>query len=239
MTVEYDGTNYSGWQMQTKSLTVQEVIEKALSDFFEREIKIHGSGRTDKGVHAKGQVAHFDLKTSMREYNIIRAINSRLPDDIKIQDLEIVDSNFHSQYDAKSKVYEYRSYVSKFPKPLLERTHARIIPKFDIELAKEKSKILLGEHDFVAFCAANSDIGSTIRNIYSFEIEQSGDEIVFTIEGDGFLYNMIRIIVGTLVFIGKGMIAEDSLEKMLKTKERKYGGKTYAAKGLCLKEVKY
>lgn len=239
MTVEYLGTKYSGWQCQARGVGVQQIIEKALSDFFGKKIKIHGSGRTDKGAHASGQVAHFDIDTKINPYNIIRAVNIKLPDDIQIQSLEIVDDNFHSQYDAKSKVYEYRAYISKFERPILEIDSARIIPPVDINLIIEKAKLLVGTHDFKAFCAVGSPIKDTVRTIYSLDVQQEGDEIIFTIEGNGFLYNMIRIIVGTLIFIGKGTIESDAIENMLKCGNRELGGKTYAAKGLRLVEVKY
>ncbi|MGI6594912.1 MAG: tRNA pseudouridine(38-40) synthase TruA [Christensenellales bacterium] len=239
MTVEYLGTNYSGWQSQAKGVGVQQIIEAALSEFFKTDIKIHGSGRTDKGAHAKGQVAHFDIDTKIKEYNIIRAVNLILPSDIQIQNLEIVDNNFHSQYDAKSKVYEYKAYISKYERPTLEVDHARIIPPIDMNLIREKAKLLVGTHDFKAFCAVGSAIKDTTRTIYSIDVLEHDGEIIFRFEGNGFLYNMIRIIVGTLVFLGKGAIAKDSIEKMLETGDRDYGGKTYAAKGLTLKEVKY
>lgn len=239
MTVEYLGTNYSGWQCQAKGVGVQEIIENALSEFFKTKIKIHGSGRTDKGVHAKGQVAHFDVDTKIKEYNIIRAVNIILPDDIKIQSLEIVDNDFHAQYSAKSKIYEYKSYISRYERPMFEIDHARIVPPINMDLVREKAKLLVGTHDFKAFCAVGSQIKDTTRTIHSLDIIEEDGAIIFRFEGNGFLYNMIRIIIGTLVFLGKGQISEDAIEKMLETGDRNYGGKTYAAKGLTLKEVKY
>lgn len=239
MVIEYDGTAYSGWQRQKNAISVQQKIEEALEIVFGKKIVIVGSGRTDSGVHALAQVAHFDIDKDLNARSVIYSLNSLLPTDVKIQKLIKVRDDFHAQYDAVKKTYIYRSYVSESPSPLKDKYYVRVLPTVDVEKMKRAGKALVGKHDFKAFCSTGSSINSTEREIYNFEIVTKGDEIIFEITGNGFLYNMVRIIVGTLFFIGKGKLEENAIEKMLATGTRKLGGKTFPACGLTLKSVEY
>lgn len=239
MVIEYDGTNYAGWQRQKNAVSVQQKIEEALEVVLGSKTIIYASGRTDSGVHAEGQVAHFESEKELNTRSTIYSLNSLLPSDVKIQKMFKVSSDFHAQYSAKRKTYLYRSYVSESASPLRDRFYARILPPVDVEKMKRASKSLVGKHDFKAFCSTGSSINSTEREIYEFNIVEKGDEVIFEITGNGFLYNMVRIIVGTLYFIGKGKLPETAIDEMLATGNRKVGGKTYPACGLCLKQVEY
>lgn len=239
MVIEYDGTNYAGWQRQKNAVSVQQKIEEALEVVLGSKTIIYASGRTDSGVHAEGQVAHFESEKELNTRSTIYSLNSLLPSDVKIQKMFKVSSDFHAQYSAKRKTYLYRSYVSESASPLRDRFYARILPPVDVEKMKRASKSLVGKHDFKAFCSTGSSINSTEREIYEFNIVEKGDEVIFEITGNGFLYNMVRIIVGTLYFIGKGKLPETAIDEMLATGNRKAGGKTYPACGLCLKQVEY
>ncbi len=239
MVVEYDGTCYAGWQRQKNAISIQQKIEEALEIVFKQKIIIVASGRTDSGVHALGQVAHFDVDKKLNTRSVMYSINSLLPSDIKLQQLFEVDSDFHAQYSAKRKTYVYKSYINESASPLKDRFYARILPPVDVEKMVRASKALVGKHDFRAFCSTGSSINSTEREIYSLDILQDGDEVIFEITGNGFLYNMVRIIVGTLYFIGKGKLPENAIEEMLTSGNRRSGGKTYPACGLTLKKVEY
>lgn len=239
MIVEYDGTNYAGWQRQKNAVSIQQKIEDALEVVLGCKTIIYASGRTDSGVHAEGQVAHFESERELNTRSTIYSVNSLLPSDIKIQKMYKVAPDFHAQYSAKRKTYVYRSYVNECPSPLKERFYVRVLPPVDVEKMRQASKYLVGKHDFKAFCSTGSSISSTEREIYEFNILEKDDEIIFEITGNGFLYNMVRIIVGTLYFIGKGKLPESAIEEMLNTGNRKAGGKTYPACGLCLKQVEY
>lgn len=239
ITVEYFGKNYSGWQRQKNALSVQEVLENKLSEFFNQKIIVIGSGRTDCGVHAYGQVAHFDAETKIPADKLVYPLNTVLPSDIKIKECRIADPDFHAQYSAKRKTYIYKIFVSRMPSPLRDSLYAWIIPPIDLEKMKEAAPLLLGRHDFKAFSSTGCEKKSTVREIYRLDINQSGQEIIMEVEGNGFLYNMVRIIAGTLVYIGKGKLDKDVICRMLETGNRKLGGKTFPACGLYLKEVVY
>ena len=239
MIIEYDGTEYAGWQRQKNAVSVQQKIEEALEIVLGVKTIIYASGRTDAGVHAEGQVAHFDAEKELNLRSTAYSLNSLLPSDVKIQKIIKVAPDFHAQYSAKRKTYTYRSYVSDCPSPLKDRFYARILPPVDVEKMKSASKCLIGKHDFKAFCSTGSSIKSTEREIYEFNVIEKGDEVIFEITGNGFLYNMVRIIVGTLYFIGKGKLPETAIEEMLRTGNRRAGGKTYPACGLSLKKVEY
>ena len=239
MVVEYDGTAYAGWQRQKNATSIQQKIEEALEIVLAEKTVIVGSGRTDSGVHALGQVAHFEVDKELNTRSTMYSINSLLPSDIKLQKLFKVSDDFHAQYSATRKTYIYRSYVSESASPLKDKYYARVLPEVDFEKMLRASKKLIGKHDFKAFCSTGSSIKSTEREIYNFTLTKNGDEIIFEITGNGFLYNMVRIIVGTLFFIGKGKLQENAIDEMLLTGSRKAGGKTFPACGLTLKEVEY
>lgn len=240
MIVEYDGANYSGWQRQKKYSSVQEEIENALERLFNKQITITGSGRTDKGVHAEGQVAHFDVETDLTPFKMKGSLNYFLPDDIQIIEIKKVSDDFHAQYDAISKVYEYRAFVSRIKRPLKRKYYIQIVPPVDIDLIKECAKKIEGEHDFAAFSVFNNqEKQNTIRTVHRLDVLVDGEEVIFQIEGNGFLYKMVRSIVGTLIWIGKGKLPADTIEKMFETGLRELGGKTMLPNGLILKSVEY
>jgi tRNA pseudouridine38-40 synthase len=242
LTLEYDGTGFNGWQVQAgDQRTVQGEIEAVLSKIFKVDrMVVIGSGRTDTGVHARGQVAHFRVVTDMPADEIMRALNYNLPRDIVVVKAEEVARKFHAQRSAKSKVYVYtvlnRSYASA-----LERNRSCFYPrKLNLKRMRDEAKSFVGTKDFSSF--ANIDRSRTcdaVRTIARLEIKKCGDYIRFTIESDGFLYKMVRNIVGTLLEVGSGRFPAGSIEKMIKSEDRKSAGLAAAPQGLCLEEVKY
>ncbi len=242
LTLEYDGTDFNGWQLQCNvQRTIQGEVEKALSKIFKKpRIPLIGSGRTDAGVHARGQVAHFRIETSMPSDEIMRALNHNLPRDIIVVKSEEVSPKFHAQLSAKSKVYSYtilnRSFASA-----LERNRVCFYPRqLNIKLLKEEAKSFVGKKDFSSF--ANVDASRTcdaIRTIKRLDVKKTGAFIRITIESDGFLYKMVRNIVGTLLEVSAGRFPAGSVKKMLKSKDRRAAGVAAVPQGLCLEEVKY
>lgn len=240
LTVSYDGTNYCGWQVQPNKITVQEVVEKALFTLTGEKIKVIGSGRTDAGVHAEGQVAHFKReKENIPPEKFALALNIILPDDVKIVKSERADDDFSARRSAKRKTYVYRTYVSTAILPLKDRYAVQLEKQPDVSAMKACAKLLEGEHDFKAFCSSGTSVKTTVRTVYSIDIEERGNEIIFSVTGNGFLYNMVRIIVGTLLAVGRGKIGKKEVEDMLATGKRALGGKTIPAKGLTLLSVEY
>ena len=239
LTIEYLGTAYCGWQRQKNGISVQEVIEGALKKLFEESIALHGSGRTDSGVHAAGQVAHFDVDTTVPTENIPFAINSYLPSDIQILSAEEVGNDFHARFNAKTKTYRYALYVDKHIRPLIDMQATNVHIRPDIALMREAAKKLKGEHDFKCFLAAGSSVKDTVRTIYSLDISEAENKIYVTVSGNGFLYNMVRILSGTLYYVGIGKLSVADIDKILNGKERKLAGKTLPAKGLTLLSVSY
>ncbi len=240
LTITYDGTNYCGWQVQPNGITVQQEIESALYKLTGENIKVVGSGRTDAGVHAIGQVAHFFReKQNIPAEKYAFALNAILPDDIKVIKSEIAPGDFDARKSAKKKTYEYGFYISETLLPLKERYRTWLERTPDLEKMKECAKVLIGEHDFKGFCASGGSAKTTVRTIYNIDIEKNGKELDFYITGNGFLYNMVRILVGTLIAVGNGKLEKTDIENMLKTGERSLGGKTLPAKGLKLYSVCY
>ena len=205
LTVAYDGTNYCGWQVQPNGITVQEALNQCLSEFSGENIETIGASRTDAGVHALGNVAVFDTEMRMPGDKFSFALNQRLPEDIRIQKSEEVDANFHPRYVKSQKTYEYRILNCRFPIPT-ERfySHFTYIP-LDVDKMKEAASYLIGEHDFKSFCGTGAQVKTTVRTVKEIQIEKSGDRITIRITGEGFLYNMVRIIAGTLMDIGGGL----------------------------------
>lgn len=240
MVVQYDGTRYKGWQrLGNTDNTIQQKIEKVISKMIGEDIQIIGSGRTDAGVHAKGQIANFYLDTNMLDVDIMNYLNQYLPDDIVIASIEEVEERFHSRYNAKRKKYVY-SIVNGKIKPVFDRKYVYYIDeKLDISKMKKATKYLIGENDFKAFTAMKSKKKSTVREIYDINIIQNGDRVDIVYVGNGFLHKMIRIITGTLIEVGLGNINEDTIPKIMKGKVRANAGVTAPAQGLCLEEVFY
>jgi len=236
--VSYDGTNYYGWQTQPDKITVQGEIEKALTLLFNKPTKIIGSGRTDTGVHAEGQVFSFNAETTIPPEKIFRAINPLLPPDIKVLSTKKVPENFNARSCAKKKTYEYKFYMSKVENPLKERFSLMVYPT-DINKMKQAALLLVGEHDFKAFSATGSSKVTTIRTIYSLKIIKKGQDVILRITGSGFLYNMVRIIAGSLLAVADGRIPLENISLALSSGNRNYLSKTLPAKALTLKKVSY
>lgn len=238
LTLSYDGSNYSGFQIQKDKDTIQKRLENALSIVLKDNINIIACGRTDAGVSAIECICHFDYD----EINIGRTIgysNNLLPEDIRINNIEVVEDNFHARYSAKKKTYNYFFYVDG-EIPVFERFATNIGYNINIESMKFACKYFEGEHDFSAFCASNTSVKDKVRTIYSAKIIDMGDNLYkFEITGNGFLYNMVRIIMGTLVMIGRGKLSINDIEKIIKGKDRSLSGKTMPSKGLFLKKVYY
>lgn len=238
--IEYKGKSYFGWQKQNNAKTVQETIENAIEQVVHEKVKLVGSGRTDTLVSATGQIAHFDTESELKLFNLKNGINSYLKDeDISIKDIFEKDSDFDARKSAVKKTYEYRMYVDDSKSPLKEDTYLWLNKMPDVEKMNDAVSVLIGEKDFKCFCASNTSVKTTIRTIYSASFELKGDEIIFTICGSGFLYNMVRIIVGTLLDIGYGKKTKQDLINIIESKDRKNASKTISAKGLCLKSVEY
>ena len=239
LVVSYDGTNYCGWQVQPNCISVQQVLEDALFEITGEKTRITGSGRTDAGVHALGQVAHFITQSNVPAERFSRAFNIKLPDDIKVLSSERADDDFHAVASAKKKTYRYSVYVSQCILPLKDRYAVQIKKQPDLLKMQDCVSVLLGEHDFKSMSASGGGAKTTIRTIYDLKIEQKGESIDFLVTGNGFLYNMVRIMVGTLLAVGTNKIGKNDVEEMLKTGEKKTGVKTLSPKGLTLISVEY
>ncbi|MDN4606499.1 tRNA pseudouridine(38-40) synthase TruA [Sporosarcina highlanderae] len=240
-TVAYDGTNFAGYQFQPNMRTVQSVIDKAL-------VKLHkddsiysvASGRTDAGVHAWGQVIHFDTPLELAPDRWRMALNVLLPKDVRVVDVEFVDDEFHARYSATGKTYMYKWSSSEIQSPF-ERNYVVHLGKWspDIERMKEAAKYFIGTHDFTSFCSSKTATASKVRTVRELTVVEQGEELIMTIEGDGFLYNMVRTIAGMLFAVGIGWNEPSDMEKMLEAKDRKKVGKTAPAHGLYLMNVTY
>lgn len=239
LTIEYDGTDFCGWQMQPSQRTVQGEIEKAIKIIAGKEIIIFGAGRTDAGVHANGQVANFHIDSHIHSHRFAAAINSLLPKDVVIKESIEVDDCFHSRYNSIGKEYKYIIYNDKIRSTLLRDYSYYVNYHLDIEKMYRASRILVGTHDFRSFMSSGGSAKKTIRSIHSLDMISEKNIIEITINGNGFLYNMVRIIVGTLIDIGRGRIREEELDNILHSKNRDKAGHTAVAKGLYLKKVFY
>ena len=241
LTIAYDGTSYAGWQIQKNAKTIQGEIEKALKRILKEKIRLIGSGRTDSGVHARAQVANFKTKRNFPASKLQAALNTNLPEDISILKVKKAPLKFHSQYDAKSKIYRYAILNSRIDDPFLRRFYYKTPYKLNVSLMKKEAKILLGKHDFKSFQAksAASHIKNTVRTIKVLTIKKENTFIYIDIEANGFLHNMVRNVAGTLVEIGRGYFPEGSMKKILHSKDRQKAGPTAPGKGLILVKVKY
>ena len=210
LTISYDGTAYSGWQIQPSCDTIQEQIEKAVFSVTGEKVRVTGSGRTDSGVHARGQVAHFSVqKESIPAERYAKALNAYLPSDIKVLSSQEATDSFDACRTAKKKTYKYSCYIYPTELPLKERYAVRLDKGLDIEKIKEGAKLFIGTHDFKGFCSTGSSIKTTKRTIYALDVDFDGLDLTFSITGNGFLYNMVRIIVGTLIKLGENKRLED------------------------------
>ncbi|MDU4862768.1 MAG: tRNA pseudouridine(38-40) synthase TruA [Terrisporobacter othiniensis] len=238
LTIQYDGIKYCGWQKQPNSSGIQGTIEYAIYEITKEKVNIIGSGRTDAGVHALGQVANFKTNSNIPAARIPDALNAKLPKDISIIDCQEVSDDFHSRYSATGKIYRYLIYNKPYRSPLYKDISYHVRYNLDIEKMRVEAQSLLGTHEFKGFMSSGSSVKDTVRTIHNISIEESGDLIVLEVEGNGFLYNMVRIIVGTLVDIGRGRI-DKPLEEIIASQDRGEAGHTAPAHGLFLKKVHY
>ncbi|MBP1046544.1 tRNA pseudouridine(38-40) synthase TruA [Enterococcus sp. BWM-S5] len=240
--IAYDGTNFNGFQAQPNGRTVQEELEKTLKKMNNgKTIQIFGSGRTDAGVHAEGQVIHFDYPEDRPLERIRYALDTQTPEDISVKQVEKVREDFHARYHVTEKTYQFRVDIGK-PRSPFRRFYASYYPyPLDLDKIYRALPDLLGTHDFTSFCASGSSVDDKIRTIYEakMEVNKQGDELLFTFRGDGFLYKMIRILVGTLLKIGNGRMDETSIPAVLAAKDRNLAGPTAHPEGLYLVEVNY
>ncbi len=237
--VEYDGTNYAGWQRQKNALSVQQCLEEALYGFTGEITCVSGAGRTDSGVHALGQCAHFDTASNLPADKYSYALNAHLPEDIRVVSSCEVDVRFHCSLHAKGKHYRYTIYNATHANAQGRLTSAHIYHPLNVEDMKRAAADLVGEHDFSAYRSAGSDIKTSVRTVHSIEITQRGNYIDIDVKGNGFLYNMVRIISGTLIDIGRGRLEVGAARHALEKMDRKLAGITAPAKGLTMVEVFY
>lgn len=240
LTIAYDGTRYNGWQRQNNTdNTIQGKLEQLLQRMTGEEIEIHGSGRTDRGVHAHGQVANFHTNTGMTREEILSYMNEYLPQDIVVLDVKDASLRFHSRLNVKRKTYCYHIWNSPIPDVFTRKYSCQVPESLDIGAMEQGASYLLGTHDFQSFCARKKMKKSTVRMIESIQIEKKGAEILLTYKGNGFLYNMVRILTGTLIEIGKGERKPEEIPMILEAKNREAAGTTAPASGLFLEQVDY
>ncbi len=236
--ISYDGTRFKGWQRLPGENTIQGRIESALSDIFDQPIELHGSGRTDAGVHAAGQVASFHGPLYDRR-RLLAQLRHRLPEDIGILDLDYAPERFHARLSATEKTYCYRIWNSSEPDVFGRLYRAPIPQKLDEEAMKEAMALCLGRQDFLAFCSNKHFKKSSVRRLYEFSLRREGKELTFTLRADGFLYNMVRILVGTVLEVGMGQRSPETIPALFSSRKREDAGETAPARGLCLTEVRY
>lgn len=237
LTVAYDGTNYHGWQVQDNGRTIESELNRCLSELLGERIRVIGASRTDAGVHALCNVAVFDTESRMPAEKVSYALNQRLPEDIRVRKSEEVEADWHPRRCESRKTYEYRIYCGEFPMPVKRLYSYFTYHDLDVESMRRGAAFLEGEHDFRSFCQTGSQAESTVRTVYSVEVEEQGEELVIRVCGNGFLYNMVRIIAGTLLEVGRGRRRPEDLAAVLQAADRSAAGPTAPAHGLTL--VKY
>ena len=239
LTIEYDGTGFFGFQKQKRLRTVQSELESALEKLFQKKITVIASGRTDSGVHAEAQIIHFKVNSRIPLFKIEQGLNRYLPEDMAVIASEEAPSKFHAQFSARSKTYEYRVWNSKARSPLNRFRTFHFPYSLDLRMMKRAARLLSGTHDFRAFEASGGRRKSAVRTIQSFSIKKEGKMISFTVVSNGFLYKMVRSMVGTLLEIGSGRLSLVRFKEILASKDRSQAGPTVPPQGLFLKEVKY
>ena len=240
LTLEYDGTNYSGWQIQKNTVyTIQEKLQEALAKINKKPVKVQGASRTDAGVHATGQVANCILDVAIPIERVPVALNRLLPDDIVCKKAEKVGMDFHSRYDSSAKKYRYRIFNKKLPSVFVRNYVYHYIYDINLSLMKQACEYFIGTHDFTSFQASGCAAKNTIKTIESMDIYQRKPEIWLEIKGDGFLYNMVRIIVGTLIELSMGKIQLSDIKNIITARDRSQAGFTAPSQGLTLLEVYY
>lgn len=239
LTVSYDGTNYCGWQTQNNGTAVQNVLNKHLSELLGEPIETIGASRTDAGVHALGNVAVFDTNHRMPAEKISYAMNARLPEDIRIEKSEEVSEDFHPRYCESVKTYEYKILNRQMAIPTVRfYSHHCYVP-LDVEKMREAAQYIVGEHDFKSFCGTGAQVKTTVRHVLALDIMTEGDMITIRVTGKGFLYNMVRIIAGTLMNVGKGVYPPEYVKEIIEACDRNVAGPTAPARGLTLVGIRY
>lgn len=240
LTIGYEGTVYSGWQVQPNGLAVQEVLERELSQIVNHAVKVHGSGRTDSGVHARAQVAHVDLETRMSALQVMRALNARLPDDVRVMDARTVHVDFHARRSALRKEYRYFIWDGEVLPPHERLYVAHVRSVMDERAMQVAADLLVGEHDFASFTASSKQgVKSTVRTVYDLRVNRRGRKIMIRAVGSGFLYKMVRSLAGWLICVGRGDVSPESTREVLAAAERTARVPTAPGKGLFLWKVSY
>ncbi len=239
LTIEYDGRKFGGWQKQPNKLNIQGEIEQAIKEITGEDVELTASGRTDAGVHSLGQVANFKTNSNIEIGKMAVAINSKLKKSIVIKKAEEVDENFHARYNCKGKKYRYIINNSSQGSAIYRELECHIPQKLDVEKMKQAIQFFEGEHDFKGFKASGTSSKNSIRTIYKAEVRQEGERIIIELTGSGFMYNMVRIISGTIVDVGLGKILPEDIPEIIEAKDRNKAGKTMPANGLYLVEVYY
>ena len=237
--VAYDGTEYCGWQSQPGLRTVEGTLKSTLDRLMRQDIKLIGASRTDAGVHAEGNVAVFDCDTTIPADKIKYALNNLLPEDMVVVESVTVAGDFHPRHCDCRKTYQYRILNTHLPDPNRRRNTYFYRGDIDIDNMRKAAEYIVGEHDFACFMAAGSQVKDTVRTVYALELDRQDDIVTMTIQGNGFLYNMVRIIAGTLLMVGRGQLKPEALEEIIKSKDRSKAGPTAPAKGLTLKSIIY
>ena len=237
LTVAYDGTAYCGWQVQKNGRTIEEELNRAVTALTGEETQVIGASRTDAGVHGLGNIAVFDTHFRIPVEKFPYALNQRLPEDIRVRDAREVEPSFHPRRCKSKKTYEYHILNAAFPDPVRRLYSYFTYTPLDVMRMREAAAYLVGEHDFASFCSAGSHADTTVRTIYDLSVARSGEEIVIRVTGSGFLYNMVRIIAGTLMEIGKGRMEPEKMQEIMQAKDRAAAGPTAPACGLILMEI--
>ncbi len=235
----YDGSHYHGWQVQPNGITVQETLQDAVEKIIGVRESVVGCSRTDAGVHANDFCCNIKTESDIDCYRLKGALNAVLPDSIGVKSVEEVPLDFHARYNCTSKQYVYRVWNASFKNPFLTDRVWHYKNKIDEKYLNEQAQHFLGKHDFKAFCSAGSSVEDTVRTVKSFSVTRNTDEVLFTVEADGFLYNMVRIMVGSLIEISENKIEKDKLNDIIESKDRKLAGRTAPPQGLYLNKVNY
>ena len=237
--IEYDGTNYAGWQRQKNGITVQQILEEAFFKASGERVVVHGAGRTDAGVHAEAQVAHLDTHCTIPPAKISYAMNMLLPSDIRVKQSVHVASDFHARFSAKAKTYRYTYYNDIHASAIHRNTTTHVRGRIDIRAMKIAAEYIRGTHDFACFCASGSDVRETVRTVYHLAVTSDEPFIYIDVTGSGFLYNMVRIIAGTLMDVGQKRVSPEHVKYVMRGRDRTKASATAPARGLTLKDVHY
>lgn len=239
LTIKYDGSAYHGWQVQANALTVQEVFQNAVEHVFKKRLAVIGCSRTDTCVHANMYCLTFKTDMNISCDSVVFALNSYLPDDIAVVECREMHQDFHPRYSCKSKEYVYKLYNGRIKNPFIAKYAYHYRYNIDVEYLNRECKAFIGQFDYSGFCSAKSDVADTVRNVKNFEVWRENDMVYFKVEADGFLYNMVRIMVGTLLFVAEGKIKAGELAEIIKSKDRKRAGKTAPPQGLYLNKINF